>query len=83
MDELASTAPRVRNGGWGFVNRFTRGRTEMAGEEGDDSAARKLSTATSILALTYRIRHTRAHTNVNLVRESCLEAATLADEESG
>ena len=52
MDEPASTALRVRNGGWGFVNRSTRGRMEMAGEEGDDSAARKLSTATSILALT-------------------------------
>jgi hypothetical protein len=32
----------------------------MAGEEGDDSAARKLSTATSILARTCRRQPTRA-----------------------
>lgn len=38
----------------GFVDRRTRGRTGMAGEEGDESVARKLSTATSILARTYR-----------------------------
>jgi hypothetical protein len=39
-----------RGGGGRFGNWCTRGTTEMVGKEGEASAARKLSTTTSILA---------------------------------